>query len=155
MAAKDLKYFMRPQEERTITAPGPASITDGDGNVIELEIKIISQEEIERINKMYEERGVASDKKGRPLINSGEVVFKTKRDTARAIRHMIAEALVYPNLKDKGLMEYYKCVDISEMALKVFKSSDEYAHVSRIVLNAIGILDDLDDDDDTVEEAKN
>ena len=39
---------------------------------------------------------------------------------------MIVEALQYPNLKDKELMEYYKCVDITDMPLKVFQNADEY-----------------------------
>ena len=40
MPKKDLKYFMREHKEEIITVPGPASIKDEDGNVINLEVKV-------------------------------------------------------------------------------------------------------------------
>lgn len=35
---KDLKYFMRSQEPEIVTAPGPESFKDEQGNVIQFEI---------------------------------------------------------------------------------------------------------------------
>ena len=67
---------------------------------------------------------------------------------------MIAEALQYPNLKDSELMAYYKCNDISEMPLKVFPKADEYQHVSRIVMQALGLASAVNDNED-LDEAKN
>ena len=84
----------------------------------------------------------------------GEVVWKTERDSARASRHMIVEALQFPDLKDKQLMEYYGCVDITEMPLKVFPKSDEYLHVSRMVMQALGLAAPANDGED-IEDAKN
>ncbi len=84
----------------------------------------------------------------------GEVVWKTERDSARASRHMIVEALQFPNLKDKELMEYYGCVDITEMPLKVFPKADEYQHVSRMVMQALGLASAVGDGED-IETAKN
>jgi len=88
-------------------------------------------------------------------------VWKTEKDSARATRHIIAEALVYPNLKDEKLMEYYGCHDITEMPTKVFPKSDEFAHVSRLVFAALGIgsFPGADEDegnaDSEIDEAKN
>ena len=99
MAKKDLKYFMRSTEAEIVTAPGPESFKDEDGNVIPFEIKVLTQAEINQINDNYRKRSMATDKKGNPLIAMGEVVWKTEKDSAKASRHMIVEALQYPDLK--------------------------------------------------------
>lgn len=151
---KDLKYFMRSTEPEVVTAPGPESFKDEEGKVIQFEIKVLSQEEINRINEAYRKRSMATDKKGNPLIALGEVVWKTEKDSARASRHLIVEALQYPNLKDKELMDYYGCVDVTDMPLKVFPRADEYQHVSRIVMQALGLASAVNDDEE-IEAAKN
>jgi hypothetical protein len=154
MAKKDLKYFMRSSEAEIITAPGPESFKDDEGNVVQFEIKKLTQEEITRINDAYRRRSMATDKKGNPLIANGEVVWKTEKDGAKASRHLIVEALQYPDLKDKQLMEYYGCVDVTEMPLKVFSKADEYQHVSRIVMQALGLAAGVSDDEELAD-AKN
>lgn len=154
MAKKDLKYFMRSTEPEIVTAPGPESFKDEDGNVIQFEIKKLTQEEITRINDAYRKRSMATDKKGNPLVANGEVIWKTEKDGAKASRHMIVEALQYPDLKDPDLMKYYGCIDITEMPLKVFSGADEYQHVSRIVMQALGLAAAVNDDEDLTD-AKN
>ena len=155
MAKKDLKYFMRSTEAEIVTAPGPKNFKDEEGNVIQFEIKKLTQEEITRINEAYRRRSMATDKKGNPLVANGEVIWKTEKDGARASRHMIVEALQYPNLKDKELMEYYKCVDITDMPLKVFPNNDEFGYVSRKVLEVLGLMDAAESNEQEVEDAKN
>lgn len=157
-AKKSLKYFMREsaKTEEIVKAPGPDTIKDENGNPIELEIKVLNQETIQKINESYKKRTIATDKKGQPYIALGEVVFKTEKDSARASRHIIAEALVYPDLKDPELMAYFDCHDITEMPLKVFPRADEYAHVSRVVMAALGMGPaPAPDDDAEVNDAKN
>ncbi len=151
---KDLKYFMRDLKPEIVTAPGPNSFKDEDGNVILFEIKVLTQEEINRINDGYRRRSMATDKKGNPLISMGEVVWKTEKQNAKASRHIIAEALQYPNLKDPDLMKYYDCVDFTEMPLKVFPKADEYQHVTMIVMQALGLASPANDEEE-LEEAKN
>lgn len=151
---KDLKYFMRNTESEIVTVPGPESFKDEKGNVIQFEIKVLSQEQITKINDMYRRRSIATDKKGNPLAFNGEVLWKTEKDNVKASHHLIVEALQYPNLKDPELMEYYGCVDITDMPLKVFSKSDEYQHVSRIVMQALGMVSSVSDDED-LETAKN
>lgn len=153
-AKKDLKYFMRSREQEIVTVPGPETITDEEGNVLPLEIRVLSQEEISRINDGYRERNIATDKKGNPLIYMGEVVWKTEKDSARASRHIIVEALQFPNLRDKDLMAYYGCVDVTEMPLKVFHRADEYQYVSNMVMQALGLISPVSDDED-IKAAKN
>lgn len=154
MSKKDLKYFMHDNQPEVVTAPGPESFKDEEGKVIQFEIKVLSQGEIQKINDNYRKRTMATDKKGNPLIANGEVVWKTERDSARASRHMIVEALQYPDLKDPELMKYYNCVDITEMPLLVFPKSDDYQHVSRIVMQALGLMGGVDDGEE-LEAAKN
>lgn len=151
---KDPKYFMRSTEPEVITAPGPESFKDEEGNVIQFEIKVLTQEEINKINEAYRKRSMATDKKGNPLIAMGEVVWKTEKDSAKASRHLLVEALQYPNLKDPELMKYYGCVDVTDMPLKVFPKADEYQHVSRIVMQALGLASAINDDEE-LEAAKN
>lgn len=155
MAKKDLKYFMRSTEAEVVTAPGPDSFKDEDGNVIQFEIKVLTQAEITKINDMYRKRSMATDRKGNPLIANGEVVWKTEKDSAKASRHMIVEALQYPNLKDKELMDYYGVVDVTDMPTAVFAKSDEYQHVSKIVMQALGLASSIGDEEDDLKEAKN
>lgn len=145
MEKKNLKYFMRDTKDEIVTAPGPDSFKDENGKVIDFEIKVLSQETINKINEAYRKRSMATDKKGNPLIAMGEVVWKVEKDNARASRHIIAEALQYPNLKDPELMKHYNCADITEMPLKVFSRADEYQHVSRIVMQALGLMETPDD----------
>ena len=154
MAKRDLKYFMREREEQIISVPGPETFTDENGNVLDLEIRVLSNTEIQKINNNYRKRSIATDKKGQPYIANGEVVFKTEKDSAKAARHIIAEALVFPDLKDKGLMEFYHCSDITEMPKLVFSRADEYAHVTRAVFTALGLIDGVPDDE-VIGEVKN
>ncbi len=154
MEKKNLKYFMRDTKDEIVTAPGPDSFKDENGKVINFEIKVLSQETINKINEAYRKRSMATDKKGNPLIAMGEVVWKVEKDNARASRHIIAESLQYPNLKDPELMKYYNCADMTEMPLKVFSRADEYQHVSRIVMQALGLMETQDDDEE-LDAAKN
>lgn len=152
--AKDLKYFMRKREDEIVVAPGPDTFKDEKGKPVNLEIRVLGNAEIQKINDSYRTRAVATDRKGNPIISMGEVVWKTDRDSAKASRHMLVEALAYPDLKDKELMAYYNCTDVTDMPMLVFSRADEYAHVSRAVMSALGLGDFLDDED-TLEEAKN
>ena len=151
---KDLRYFMRSAEPEIVTVPGPNTIRDENGEVLPLEIKVLTQEEIIKINNGYYIRSWATDKKGNPLIANGEVAWKTERDSAKASRHLIVEALQFPNLRDPELMEYYGCKDITEMPLKVFSRADEYQHVSRMVMKVLGLSSEIEDGEE-LEAAKN
>ena len=95
------------------------------------------------------------DKKGKPVINRGQAVFDVKTDNNKALQRIIVEALAYPDLKDKELMDYFDCYEFAEMPLKVFPNQKEYDQVTNIVFSALGILEDDGDGEDEVQEAKN
>lgn len=153
---KNLSYFMREQKEEIVNAPAPESFKDENGNRLELEIRVLSSERIRKIQDSYRKRSIALDKSGNPYISGGEVVFQTEHDGNKALRHIMAEALVFPDLKDKELMDFYKCYDISEMPYKVFFKPEEYNYVFRTVMTALGIMSGSPDTkEDSAEEAKN
>lgn len=53
-------------------------------------------------------------------------------------------------------MDYYGCVDVTDMPLKVFSKADEYEHVLRIVMQALGLSSAVSEDEDKdVDAAKN
>lgn len=156
---KDLRAFMRESSktEEIVTAPGPDTILGEDGKPVKLEIKVLSAGTIQKINDNYKKRSMAVDKKGNPIVSGGEVVFKSERDNFKASMHMLVEALVYPDLKDPDLMAFYDCHDITEMPFNVFPRSDEFAHVNRVVMAALGLGNELEQEEkeETLDEIKN
>ncbi len=153
---KTLKYFMTTTEDEIITVPGLERFKDENSETVPFEVKVLSRSEIDSIYDKYTKRSLATDKKGNPIVHGGEVVWKSERDNNRAARHVIVEALQYPNLKDPELMEYYNCIDVTDMPLKVFGRADEYDQVVRTVFRALGLMESFDnDDEDEIEAAKN
>lgn len=154
--AKNLSYFMREsaKKEQIVTVPGPDTIRDENGNVVNLEIKKLGNDTIAKINEMYETRTLLKDKKGNFVVQNGVAVYKVDKDRNKAARHIMVEALVYPNLKDPKLMEFFGCVDVTDMPLKVFSDNQEYLHVSQQVLKVLNLVED-EPDEAEIEEAKN
>ena len=157
--SRSLRVFMREsaKNEEIVQAPGPDSILDEDGKPIMLEIKVLSSETIQKINDNYKTKVIATDKKGQPYIANGEVAFKVTRDHVKASQHILAEALVYPDLRDPELMAFFECNSIAEMPLKVFPRPDEYAHVSQVVMAALGLSSEPEAEETSgaIEQAKN
>ncbi len=153
---KNLSYFMKETKEEIVTAPAPESFKDENGNVLEMEIKVLSHERIRKIQDNYRKRSVYLDKKGNSFISGGEVVMKSDYDSNKALRHIMAEALVYPDLKSKEMMDFNKCYNITEMPFKVFQTASDYDHVFRTVMTTLGIIsDDSESEENPVKEAKN
>ncbi len=159
MAEKTLAYFMREtaRKQEVVEVPGIESIRDEDGNIVPFKVRILTKKEIDDIYDKYRTRTLLCDKKNRPIFNRGQAVFDVNTDSNRALRRIMVEALVYPDLHDKELMEYFDCYDYSEMPLKVFPNPKEYDQVANIVLSALGILeeDENENGDSEVREAKN
>ena len=157
MANKNLKYFMREEskQEQIFQVPAPERFKDDKGEVVQMEIKKLHNDAIARINNMYKSRTPMKDKKGNYIAQNGEVIFRTEKDSVKATRHIIVEALVYPDLKDPELMQFYDCVDITDMPLKVFPDNDELGYVTRKVLEVLGLTDAAESNEQEVEDAKN
>lgn len=105
MAKKDLKYFMRSMEPEIVTVPGPESIKDENGEVIQFEIKKLTQEEITRINDAYRKHSIATDKRGNPLVSNGEVIWKTERDGVKGHQTPHCRGVTVPEPERPGFDE--------------------------------------------------
>ena len=155
-SSKSLKFFMKEEKEEIITAPAPEGFVDEEGNLLELEIKIIPNARVQEIFQNYTKRSVARNNKGVPYVAANnEALYTVDRDNARAVRHIIVESLVYPNLRDPELMKFYKCNDITEMPNKVFPKTAQYAHVSKMIMDALGLGDNVADEEGLIDDAKN
>ena len=148
---KNLRYFMREEKEEVVTVPAPDNFVDEKGNRLEMQVKTLPRARIDAIFESYRKREIALDKKGNPYTQGGNVLCKINNDTDKAFRHIIAEALVSPNLADPELMEFYKCYDKVEMVRKVFSKREEYDQVWTSVMTVLGLIQG----EDEVEEAKN
>lgn len=157
MAERTLAYFMREtaKNQDIVEVPGIDSIRDEKGNVVPFKIKMLTKKDIDEIYDKYRKRTLVRDDKGKPVFNRGQAVFDTTTDSNKALRRIIVEALVYPDLHNKELMDYFDCYEFAEMPLKVFPNPKEYDQVANIVLLTIGILDEDEDDESEVQEAKN
>ena len=112
-------------------------------------------EEMDKIIENYSTKRAARDgKKKTPIVQNGVLVEKQERNYARAMRHIVAEAIVDPNLKSPEAMEFFECYDMSDIIYKAFPTPDEYNHVVNNVLEILGLSNDTDDEDD-VKAAKN
>ena len=144
------------KKQEIVEVPGIESIKDENGQVVPFKIKMLTKQEIDDIYDKYRTRTMLCDKKGKPVFNRGQAVFDINTDSNRALRRIMVEALVYPDLHNKELMEFFDCYDFSEMPLKVFPNPKEYDQVANIVLSALGILEEENEDSESeVQEAKN
>lgn len=154
---RNLSYFMKETKEEIVKVKAPESFKDENGNVIDMEVKLLSNQHINKIREKYRRRSIALDKKGNPYISNGEVAFKTEDNFSKFLRHILAEAIVYPDMRSKEIMEFYNCYDVSEIPLRVFSDMEEYNYVFKKVLTLLGVLpkDEENTDDKDIEEAKN
>lgn len=158
MATKNLSYFMRKElkTEEIVEMAGPASIKDENGKPVVFQIKRLCRERIDRIYDHYRTLKPALDKNKKPYVVDGKMVMREEKDYSKALRHVIAEALVYPDLRDEELMKFYNCIDVTDMPIKMFTQA-EYAEVIKMVNLVLGIASDEDEEEqeDDLESAKN
>lgn len=156
MAAKNLKYFMRPElkEEKIVEVPGP--VKDENGEPIMFQIKKLSQESIDKIYERHRIVRNAVDKKGKPYIVDGKIVKEEIRDNNKAYREVLTESIVYPDLHDNELLQFYGCVDSTVLIRRMF-TVEEYGEIVKMVNDVLGLNseDEQDEAEDDIEQAKN
>lgn len=154
MADKSLAYFMREElkEEKIISMEGPETIKDEKGEPVVFQIKKLSQDRIDQIYAMYKREEVAMDPKtNKPFDRDGHVLTKVENNYDKAFRHLIVESLVYPNLKDKQLLDFYGCIDAADLFSKMF-TLQERNKITDMVNIVIGVKEEEENED--FEEAK-
>ncbi|MDR3345176.1 MAG: hypothetical protein LBT21_06275 [Oscillospiraceae bacterium] len=143
---KSLTAFMHPFEEKIIKAPLPKRFGDDL-----MEIRTLPPQVLKKLRGDCKDTKIAVDDKGNPYINGGEVVHEVIYDTEKAVRLIVAEALVYPDLKDAGLMAKLDCIDITEMLDRVFHEPGEVEHVISMVY---AVINDNADAETLIKKAK-
>lgn len=138
---KNLKYFMceDSKREEIVSVPGLERFKDESGNVVPFEIKVLSQKTIDEITKNGTKRTMALDRDRQPIIKGDKIIYSVEVDDDLIMRHMLVEALKYPDLKDPKLMDFYDCYDVAEMPLLVFPRPDEYLYVANMIYTALGM----------------
>lgn len=155
MATKNLKYFMRPElkEEKIVEVPGP--ILDENGEPIMFQIKKLSQRSIDKIYDRHRVVRNAVDKKGKPYIVDGKIVKEEIKDNTKAYREVLTESLVYPDVHDNELLQFYGCVDSADL-IRVMFTPEEYSKVVNMINGVLGLnADDDKEAEDDIEKAKN
>lgn len=73
-------------------------------------------------------------------------------DSLRVTHEMMVETIVYPNFKDPNWLKASKCIDSTELLLKVLDLPGDFARISTAVVEANGISGN---EEDLIKEAKN
>lgn len=152
----DFKSFMlsglKNDDTEILTFKGVNTFKDAEGNPIPLKFKKIPEREIGKIRKEFTTKTPAVDKNGKYIIRNGRIINDIETDLDSFSDAIIAESMVYPDLKDKSLYDYYNVYSKIEL-LKVLFKGDDYKYVDRCAAQTCGMAPI--DEDELVKELKN
>ena len=155
--ANSIKAFMRKRakEEEVVNVWAPESFVDDNGERVVMKVKRLSNANINKIYDKYHYEKYAKDAEGNFIFNkAGKLVKEDYSDSKGYLNELIVNALVFPDLHDEELRNYYDCIDVLEMPEKVFSCKGEYKYVSDIVVALAGTLSG-EEVDCIIKEAKN
>lgn len=162
MSEMNLKFFMVDslKQDEIVEVPGINTFKDDKGKPVPFKILKLGTSRLNDIRKGYTVKKLLKDHKGKQMFSKyGEPVFERAYDNEKATAKIIIESLVFPNLADKDLMEFYKCVDVLDMPMKLFKDPNDFKYVSEQVMLVNGISEEEEEDEEKenslIEEAKN
>ena len=149
-----IKAFMRAElkEETIIEIPGIKTFSDENGNPIPMKIRVITTADLTRIRKACHTRKIAKDAKGKPIFQNGSIQYDDQYDGNAMNDQMIAESMVFPDLHNKELLDFYGCNDAVELVHKLFRHFEDYTYITEQIQQASGISSD---GDEVIEDAKN
>ena len=149
-----ISAFMRPElkEETIIEIPGIKTFIDEKGNPIPFKIRAITTADLTRIRKACHKRRPAKDAKGKLIFQNGQLQYDDQYDGNEMSDQMIVQALVYPDLHNKELLDYYGVQDSVDLVHKLFSKLDDYTYLIEQIQQASGISSD---GDEIIEDAKN
>ena len=149
-----IKDFMKEElkVDQIVEIPGIKTFCDKDGNPIPMKIKVITSGKLSELRNLARKRTIAKDKKGKPIFNGGQIQYSEEIDSTLLTDVMIAESLVFPDLHDKDLLNYYGEQEAVKLVHKVFAKIDDYTYISDQITEVSGLSRDADE---LVDEAKN
>ncbi len=122
-----------------LTFKGVDTFKDDNGNPISLKFKQISRAEAEELRQKFTTKTPAVNAKGNYIITDGRIVNDIEVDYAKYTDALIVETMVYPNLKDKELLDYYGVYAGTELLHILFKGKD-YDYVDKCAAQASDLL---------------
>lgn len=149
-----IQAFMRPElkEETIVEIPGIQTFTDEKGEPIPFKIRMITTADLTRIRKGCHVRKIAKDAKGKPIFQNGQIQYDDQYDGNAMNDQMIVQALVFPDLHNKELLDFYGVLDSVELVHKLFRKLDDYTYITEKIQEISGITSD---GDEVIEDAKN
>lgn len=149
-----IKSFMRAElnEPRVVEIPGVATFSDEAGNPIPMKIREITSGRLAEMRKQATRRHVVKDAKGKPVKVNGQFQYTEDVDSTLLTNIMIAEAMVFPDLHDKELLEFYHEMEAVKLVNKVFARLEDYQYIADQIQEVSGLNRDADD---IIDEAKN
>ena len=149
-----IKAFMRAElkEETIVTIPGIKTFSDETGKPIDMKIRVITTSDLTNIRKACHTRKIAKDAKGKPIFQNGTIQYDDQYDGNAMNDQMIAQSLVFPDMHDKELLDFYGCNDAVELVHKMFAKLDDYTYITEKIQEVSGISSD---GDEIIEDAKN
>lgn len=114
--------FMKPVEANEKEVEISDRFKDNEGNVQKVKLKGLSTEEIQKIISDSSRLG---------------------EDDFTLTKRLVVACVVYPNLRDKSLCDYYKVYEPEEVLMKIFSKPAEYTKLAKEVTNMLGIKTDV------------
>lgn len=141
MSENNFKSFMVAGLKRNdiLTFKGVDTFKDDNGNPTPLKFKPISKAEAEELRKKFTIKTPAVNKNGNYIITDGRIVNDIEVDYVKYTDALIVETMVYPNLKDKELLDYYGVYAGTELLHILFKGKD-YDYVDRCAAQAADLI---------------
>lgn len=152
MSNENLSYFMRKLEPEFVEYPAPPSFPKGTPN---LKFRILSDQEQTEIRKHWEKRVVVKTDKGVPFIHNGVLVHDVEFNSDKYTSELIATSLVYPDLTDQELRDYYTCTNFIDMPHLVFAAKGDWNYVVKAFDEVHGFRERDEQIKKDIEKAKN
>ena len=137
------RFFKENKTERkNTTYPATKSLTDENGKPLLWEIQPLTTKKNEVLRDSCT---MEVPVKGKPNM------YKEKLDTSKYTAKLIAESVVFPDLKDKELQDSYGVMTPEALIMEMVDDPGEYANFAQFITEFNGFTDINDD----IEEAKN
>ena len=136
----DLKSFMQPRQKEASFVVSER-FKDENGQPEAWHVKVLDQQEMDRLEKQCTKK----------IVDLKTRISTEKLDQGKLIDTLIENYIVYPNLNDAALQDFYGAVGALETAKKMLLPG-EYATLAEGILSAQGFDTEMSE---KIKEAKN
>lgn len=130
----DMKAFMLEKRETIAEVVISERMLDVEGNPIPWQIRVLTQAEMQAINKLCVKKHIDPKSRQQQTITDTEKLYAT----------LIEECVLYPNLNDAELQDFYGAVGAAQTAENMLLPG-EYTNLLEAISGAQGFESDLKD----------